>query len=170
MNRTVLIFKLMTNRHSTISFHNHTSTEVVRSLYWFDGFSGQPQAPSLLIHDHLHILHPLLFQKCLTAKGFYQKSPKELLTRSFTTTISSLEERETHYISHFTMYFPLPSTGYSILHITTTVVGNTALSSDTLSDRPNEALLDQQWALRDRYQSGTVGSTYIFLQINIMGF
>lgn len=69
-------------------------------------------------------------------KLFYWKSLKELLTRSFTTTISSLEEREEHVISHTPRsIFPLPpSKGYSILAAARQSWSSVLLCPTTLTD------------------------------------
>lgn len=69
-------------------------------------------------------------------KLFYWKSLKELLTRSFTTTISSLEEREEHVISYSKKYLP-PTSIKRVLNTCcgqTKLVKRVALPNNTLTD------------------------------------
>lgn len=141
MNRTVLVSNLMTKqRHSATAFHIHSYQLPLKEWGHYIDLMDSRENPKLsVLTETICISHVyLLFQQRISTNCFYWKSLKELLTRSFTTTISSLEEREAHVTSHTPKsIFPLPpSKGYSILRAVARQSWSSmpALPNNTLTD------------------------------------
>lgn len=110
----------------------------------------------------------ILFYCKATCNRFLLEGPKKLLTKNVTTNISSLEKREEHVTSHV-------SQSLFLFHGVDTPPqcdhcdwAHCSMWHHILSHRLREALSEQQQALRDRTQSGTVGSALIILQTEIM--
>lgn len=73
------------------------------------------------------------------------------------------KQRGTCYISCFTKHFPIPWSGCSTG--TWCDWAHCSMWHHILSHRCRNALLEQQWALRDRTQNGTAGSALIICRL-----